>query len=277
MKTGNFKKISIILALLILILPVQVRAEEIEDPGESNAPQLRYDLKMDIAVTAIAAAGFLGTTIFEEQLAPDSCHWCSANSFDDWGHQNLKWSNARAANIGSHVTAFVIAPMVAFGFDALAASHDGRLDEFPVDALLIVEATSIAAMSAQIFKFATGRQRPSAHYSTTSVPSNDDNLSFYSAHTSIAFALAVSSGTIASMREYELAPLIWGSGLAVAATTGYLRLGADKHYLTDVIAGSIIGSAIGFCVPYFFHRPKNINFSVAQIDGGGMMSLHGTF
>jgi len=245
---------------------------------------LKYNTRLDLAVTAINAAGFIGTSLLEKQLAPDSCHWCGVNSFDDWGHRNIAWSDTGAANTTSHVTAFVLAPMMAFGLDALAAHDSDALHGFPVDALIIAEATSIAAMFTQIIKFSSGRERPSVHYLSPAEKagrsSSDDNLSFYSNHTSIAFALAVSSGTVATMRGYKLAPLIWGTGLAVAATTGYLRVAADKHYLTDVIAGAVMGSAFGFCIPYFFHKPnepseQKVMVSAMPLGRGGMLSLSG--
>jgi membrane-associated phospholipid phosphatase len=250
-----------------------------------NVRDLKYDLRLDLAVTGITAAGFIGTTLLEKQLAPDSCHWCGVNAFDDWGHRNLTWSNTNAANVSSHVAAFVLAPMVSFGLDALAAHDSEALSGFPVDALIIAEATSIAAMFTQIIKFSSGRERPSAHYlppaEKVGRSASDDNLSFYSNHTSIAFALAVSGGTVATMRGYRLAPLIWGAGLAVAATTGYLRVAADKHYLTDVIAGAVMGSAFGFCIPYFFHQPKEssehrVMVSAMPLGSGGILSISGT-
>ena len=51
----------------------------------------------------------------------------------------------------------------------------------------------------------------------------------------------LSSGTIASLRGYSLAPLVWGSGALIALSTGYLRIAADKHYLSDVLTGLVIG------------------------------------
>jgi len=44
----------------------------------------------------------------------------------------------------------------------------------------------------------------------------------------------------------NLPPFIWGTGLAIAATTGYLSIAADRHYLTDVITAAAVGSAFGF-------------------------------
>ena len=80
----------------------------------------------------------------------------------------------------------------------------------------------------------------------------DNNVSFYSSHTSFAFSLAVSTGTVASMRRYRWAPAVWAAGLAGAAAVGYLRIAADQHYFTDVLAGAAAGSAVGFAVPTGF-------------------------
>jgi membrane-associated phospholipid phosphatase len=277
LKAMSIRAIIAAVCFMIHAVPVHAQSES------ANVHDLKYNLKLDAAITAINAAGFIGTTLLEKQLAPESCHWCGVDAFDDWGHRNLAWSNTGAANTSSNVTLLALAPIVTYGLDALAAHHSGALRDFPVDALIITEAASIAAMFTQIVKFSSGRERPSVHYLSPAGKAgrsaSDDNLSFYSNHTSIAFALAVSSGTVATMRGYKLAPLIWGAGLTVAATTGYLRVAADKHYLTDVIAGAVMGSAIGFCIPYFFHNRQELGEKVAisamPLEGGGMLSFSG--
>jgi len=71
---------------------------------------------------------------------------------------------------------------------------------------------------------------------------NSDNLSFFSGHATLAFALAVSAGTIASMRHHKLAALMWATGLVLASTGAYLRIAADRHYATDVIMGMVVGT-----------------------------------
>jgi len=274
-------KVSVVMAvaaLLCFVFSVPAHAESIFSHNKTKEVQLEYNLKWDLAVTAIMGAGFLGTEAFESRIASTSCRWCGVNSFDNWGHQNLKWSNKNAANITSHVTAFALAPMFAFGLQAFASSREDRLGEFPINALLITEATSVAAMFTQILKFSTGRQRPLSHYDGEGA----SNTSFCSGHTTIAFALAVSSGMIASMRQYKLTPWIWGAGLTIASTTGYLRIASDRHYLTDVIGGAVIGSAIGFAIPYFFHKSKenhkyNIMVSPVSLDNGFAFNVLGTF
>lgn len=72
--------------------------------------------------------------------------------------------------------------------------------------------------------------------------------SFYSGHTSAAFALAAYYSTMASERYPNATStpyLIWG-GFALAGTEGLLRIGAGKHYPSDVLVGALIGGGLGW-------------------------------
>lgn len=137
----------------------------------------------------------------------------------------------------------------------------GDFREWGEDATVIVESIVVAANTNQLVKFLVGRERPFVHdldadgKGRTSTP-GDNNLSFYSGHTMLGFVSAVSAGTIASLKGYRAAPVIWGTGLTFAAATGYLRIAADKHYFTDVVTGAVMGSLAGFLVPWL-HRPKS--------------------
>ena len=247
---------------------------------KSEKQSLRYNLTWDITTIAVSSATWFGLTISEDEIAATNCRWCSVNAFDAWGHNNLRWSNPETASKLSHGTAYLLEPAVAFGLGALAAYQDDAIGNFGVDAMIIAEATAVSALFAEAIKLSVGRQRPKTHYGGI-VGKPSDNTSFYSAHTNFVFALAVSSGTVAEMRGYTLAPYIWGAGLAVAATTGYLRIAADEHYITDVLVGAIAGSAFGFGIPYFFHReknPKKKNFSIIPmpIDGGMLIGFNGS-
>jgi len=269
----------LILAVIIACaVPGQLFAEDLLSSKKEIKP-LRYDLKVDLAATIGSSAVWVVMEALQDHIAPSTCRWCGVNGFDGWGHNNLKWSNRRAADISSHVTAYGLAPLVAFGLDALAAHSDDQMQNFAVDALIIAESAALSSLFNQVIKISVGRQRPDAHYGEVG-PENSSNTSFYSGHTNLTFALAVSSGTVATMRGYKLAPLIWGAGLGVAATTGYLRIAADRHYITDVIGGAVIGSAFGFCIPYLLHRSKKtehygIMMSPVPTDGGMVLNISG--
>ncbi len=70
------------------------------------------------------------------------------------------------------------------------------------------------------------------------------------------------------MRGYRLAPLVWAVGLPMAAFTAYSRVAGDAHYLSDVLIGSAFGAAMGFLIPYLFHRPTD-----STVESATMMPL----
>lgn len=222
--------------------------------------ELRWDPAWDVSVTAAGAAAWLTSQALEPQLASSSCRWCEVDGLDASVRHALVWSDTAAANTTSNILAFGVAPLAAVALDALAAGHDGALGDVPVDALVVGEATIVAVDLSQLAKFASGRERPFVHALApeqklhTANPA-DNNVSFFSGHTTETFALAAAAGTIATMRGYRWAPIVWIAGAVLATATGYLRIAADKHWVTDVLAGAAVGAGAGFAVPYVFHRP----------------------
>ena len=68
-------------------------------------------------------------------------------------------------------------------------------------------------------------------------PDRADRLSFPSGHTATAFAAAEFM-----RQEYkDVSPWYGVAGYAMAATTGYLRMYNNKHWLGDVVAGAGVG------------------------------------
>jgi membrane-associated phospholipid phosphatase len=74
------------------------------------------------------------------------------------------------------------------------------------------------------------------------------------------------------MRGYRFAPWVWTQGLALAFFSGYLRIAADRHYLTDVVTGALFGAAAGALVP-LLHRPLHAGaarFVIGPVAGPGL-------
>jgi membrane-associated phospholipid phosphatase len=118
---------------------------------------------------------------------------------------------------------------------------------------LMLESAAITSALLQVVKHRVNRQRPYARYCELAcghaAGERGSRLSFFSGHAALAFSAAVSAGTIASMRSYPHSGWLLGSGLALATTTGYLRIAADRHYFTDVLAGALVGATVGWAVP----------------------------
>jgi membrane-associated phospholipid phosphatase len=241
--------------------------------AEPHARELRHDTRVNVAVTAMGASWLVVSELLKPSLVPEKCRWCYRaadgsdllNAYDGWMRRRLLWQRTRSADIASSLIVGALEPTAQLGLLAVSAHQERALSGFPLDSLIVAESTVVAAVVNQVVKFGFARERPFVHYlprapealrELTSSPS-DDNLSFFSGHTTVAFAIATSSSTVATLRGYRSAPLLWGSGLTLAASVGYLRIAADKHYLSDVLTGAVVGSIVGVALPVIFHSPKS--------------------
>lgn len=261
-----------LLASLALLMAIGILAES--SPVQAEDASLPYSPAVEVPVLVLGTAGLLvSETVFKKDLAPATCHWCVPNAVDSAVRQALVWRQAGTADTLSNLGAYALAPAVAVGGLVWAAYRVDRPMQIPVDLLVVAESSVLALDLDQAVKFSVGRERPFVHAlpasqkSLTAAP-DDNNVSFFSGHTSWTFALATSAATVAWLHGYRLAPCILGVGLILAASTAYLRIAADKHYLTDVLTGAALGSAIGVGLPYLLHRPTR-----AQGDGiGGVLN-----
>jgi membrane-associated phospholipid phosphatase len=250
-------------ARCFLVAAVVVARVSVAPPVRAQAAgELRVSLPVDLSITAGATAVWIASDAFKSDLAPLACRWCGANGLDTAVRDQLRWTtNAGVAVTLSNGGAYVVAPLVSAGILAVSAAQHGGARQMGVDLLITAQAVALAADLNQLVKYTVGRQRPYAHAGVpnpdTRQGADDANLSFYSAHTSVTFSLAFAAGTVARLRGYRWAPVIFIAGASIGALTAYLRIAADQHYLTDVVAGASIGSAVGIAVPYFFHRPRS--------------------
>lgn len=238
----------------LLVSALATARAQADDPPRP----LRYDLATDLSVTGAAMASMATLLLLKPRLAPLQCHICAPDALDDSVHRALLWRDPRAADTASSVLANGLLPAGLLAYGLASAGRAGDMGAGAVDALLVAQAVSIATVVEEGVKYAAGRERPYAWYGhlSPSPGTYDRNLSFYSGHTSFAFATAAAAGTIFMMRGYPGAPEVLGLGLAGATAVGYLRMAADEHYFTDVLAGAAIGGFVGFAVPWFFHRPR---------------------
>jgi membrane-associated phospholipid phosphatase len=155
-------------------------------------------------------------------------------------------------------------------YDALAVG--GARAALP-DVLLIGEAVALSGVLAQATKFVAARERPYAVHGTLPSKGVDDHLSFYSAHTTIAFSAVAAGGMLAQLRGDPAWPWVYGVGFTAAAATGYFRMAADKHWLTDVLTGAVSGTAVGLAVPWLHRvRPGSAAVRITPAPRGVVLS-----
>lgn len=292
------------LALALALFPL---APAHAQPG-SDAPrlqELRFDWARDSVITGTAAVLWISSeAVFKSDLAPATCRWCdrapdgtdTLNRLDRWGRGlagDTEASRHRAAT-WSNILGFAALPAGVLGMQfAVGRASDSPDRFFAQDATIILESAMLATLANQTVKFIVGRERPFVHVlpedqkGLTAQPS-DNNLSFYSGHTNLAFSLVVSAGTVAALRGYKHQAWIWAVGLPLATSVGLLRMGADKHYLTDVATGALLGAAFGVAVPLLLHgrtgavetdtsRRASSSARLMPVAGARMAGLSGTF
>lgn len=127
-------------------------------------------------------------------------------------------------------------------------------------AVVYTEALAANLMLNGIVKYAVGRPRPYMSKMILTDPRakeleqadpNDAYLSFYSGHSSTAFAGAAASSILFSIRSDDSVQthFVWGAEFLVAGATASLRVSAGRHHRSDVIVGVLVGTALGYGFP----------------------------
>jgi membrane-associated phospholipid phosphatase len=248
------RKVAAALALAVLTASLTPLAPAAPCRAGEAEREFRLTLWQDWGVNGLLIAGWVVPELFKGHLAPDPCRWCDESAgkwdppgIDRWARDLLVRGNKSAPALASDILAFGILPVASLGVDLLSRNGDwrGSLN----DATLIVQGIAASAAANQLVKFTAGRQRPYAHADPRPFAEDpDQNVSFYSGHTALAFSTVVSTGTVMARRNSPYAPWVLGIGLPAAAGVGALRIAADKHYLTDVLTGALVGSGIAFLV-----------------------------
>ncbi len=143
------------------------------------------------------------------------------------------------------------------------------------EGVMYAETLLIANGLKELTKLCVTRIRPYMYYGIDSAP--DDKIadgdfasSFFSGHSTMAFASAsFLSYTFCSLfPDSSLKiPVVAGS-FSLAALTAVLRVLGGNHFATDVITGAVVGTSVGFLVP-FLHRTHG-NGSCVQIAPSAM-------
>ena len=226
-----------------------------------SAPRLAEPGAWDLALTA-GSIGIMAATRLEASCrGAQCCRWCDAkdghprlNGLDGRVADSLRWTDRNRAHRWSDATLGA-----SFG-QAIGYVSLGSRPAALRDGALLVESYALTMAVTQLTKKIARRPRPYAHREDPPpgkrLDTEDARESFFSGHASSSFCMAVATGTIAFARKEKNAGWVLGSGLALAATTSYLRIAADRHYFTDALVGAVVGSAAGFLVPHL-HRPAD--------------------
>lgn len=237
-----------------------------------------------VEVGAAAVVALAGSVVGS---VPSQCGWCEPTSFDRSVRNALVWSDRRTAATLSHVVSVGVAPLFALGApvaSALAAHQSRYALE---DAAMILAPLGVVTGLTETTKKIAARERPAFYFHEEGQTEYADSprqqfLSFYSADTARVWALGSASATVCWLRGYAAAPYVTAGAVVAGIGAGWLRIGADVHWATDVIAGSAIGAAFGIGMPLLLHRrdtmqPGGALLVPMPVSGGMGLSLNGAW
>jgi membrane-associated phospholipid phosphatase len=170
-----------------------------------------------------------------------------------------------AARTASDLTALSAASLL-FGVDSLLVpAARGRADVAWQMEWMNLEAFALSTLVRTALVSAAARARPSfadcaEHPSFDPLCEDSKAASLPSGHTTAAFTAAGLSCAhhthLALYGERSRDGAACGLSLLLAAATGSLRVVGDRHYVSDVVAGAVLGFGVGFGLPLLLHyRP----------------------
>jgi membrane-associated phospholipid phosphatase len=242
-------------------------------------------------LAALFGAGALAAL----QIPPnDTGRW--QNGFDEGirGGLRVESASGRAAAAVSSDFIFYGLMLYPIVVDTLLVGGARDADTAWQMTVLNLQSLAIAGATSVALARLTGRERPfvrecaaDPEYDVDCGNPAQQTASFTSGHTLMAFA-----GAGLTCAHHLNLPLYGGGlpdtltcavALGLAHVEGFLRISADVHYATDVIAGGAIGFSIGYLIPRLFHyqssgsAPARVSFApYAGGDAAGIAAM-GTF
>ena len=150
-------------------------------------------------------------------------------------------------------------------------SGTGKYRALLTDMVMFLEAQTIIGGLTACAKGLSERPRPYVSNSDRPLAErrNTESFeSFWSGHSARAFTTAVFTGYVYQNRYpgSRLIRPIWICGITCATATGVLRVRSGKHFPTDVIVGSAMGSLVGWMIPRL-HRAEKPSVSLTPFPG----------
>jgi hypothetical protein len=239
-----------------------VLAAAIAGPVQGGSPY-RLDRSKDgwlAGGSAVAAVGGILVSRTPDPLTAreiDRLSRESVNAFDRGATYRYSTDISRASDV---VVGIVAAAPLALLLDS------GVRDDWQTCSVMYVETVALAVILPAYGKGTVDRIRPFVYNPDAPIgakTTSDARKSFFSRHTSAAFASAVFLSSVYGDYHPGSAarPYVWAGSLLAATAVGVMRYESGEHFPTDVIVGAVAGGAVGYLIPRI-HRAAGGRLSV---------------
>ena len=180
----------------------------------------------------------------------------NVNLFDLKARKSIKWSSVKLSRASS-MSDFLLYGLAIGSIPIIPFFSN---DNYYQNVITRVNILSLNGIITNLVKITSSRERPKYRFNLVKEKSNETHKSFFSGHTSTAFSIGISNAIILSKQYPKHSSKIWLASIITAAATGYFRIASDEHYASDVIAGSMVGSLVGF-LSHKSNKNQKFNFS----------------
>jgi len=213
----------------------------------------------EYATVSIAA---IATAYFEHANGrPEEADWTSRNGFDESIRDALRLksrSARRATGLAGDVLMGVMIAAPVLDSAATLGIRDGRWDALWQTEMINLESFTFTSLVSSLTQNLLARERPFVRDCQGGACESDlENRGFPSGHVAFAFTGA---GLICNHHSYQSLyndpaadRAACATGIGLAALDGVLRIVSDRHYATDVAAGTVLGLFSGFVLPRLLH------------------------
>lgn len=217
-------------------------------------------------------------TAFVASAVDDTLQPPTLQEINNLSRSSVNWLDRSATyNYSSHLSDIsnVLVGLAIIAPIGLLIDNDIR-DDWKTFTLMYIETLTFATFTPSFAKGTVQRYRPFVYNADVAYEvkkSNDPKRSFFSGHTTWAFASAVFFSTVYNdyHPDSKFKPYVLGASLLLASGIGYMRYQSGAHFVTDVVTGAIVGSVIGYGIPYL-HRIDNDQITMGpSISGSSIL------
>ena len=237
-----------LVSLVLTTLLLTSASARADDPHE-----LAFDGTTTALSLSLLSAGNLALMFGAEP--PQACRVCTIPVIDQ--SVALWLGSQRNPDLYSTVSDYLVLGGLALGGTAsLIGERDAKL--WAQDLAITSESFLATMLVVLAVKRLSARVRPAVHFNHPNPHLSRDEYyqSFVSGHSAAIASIAASAVTLAYLRDYGYRNIALITGIAFTLSVGILRIAADRHWLTDVVTGWVIGATFGVFIPLLFHARK---------------------
>lgn len=203
---------------------------------------------IDGVITGLSGLGILAPYAFGSGFIDVRCP-CDAREVNTFDRPAIGQHSLFADRLSDVTVALLwLAPVLGDFLDV------GLSRAFAEDMLVFAEVLAVNGVLVTATKYAVQRPLPLTYVGDPElVPNAGGYRSFYSGHTSNAFAALSFAAMTLRLRHGEMY-WPWVVAALAGSSVAIERVLAGRHFATDVIVGALAGSAVGILVPWLHAR-----------------------